>query len=269
LKKLFHIQEGETANIQPVLSLRIGKGFAGFAVTNKVTNELHELAYCSTDGWDEAELSELFSSFPILNKPFYDIQVAWDYNRSTLVPSANYDYQNAAQLLNTLYGVAPGEITISEVIAEWQLQNVFSVPQQVHDWVREKFPTAKSRNQFSLSMRKINAGESEGVMLVDFRKNDFVLTVAKQSRFLLAQIFEYTTPEDVLYYLLKICKQFSFSQQGVQLELSGLIDKDSALYKELYQYFINISFREADWKGSNEYPAHFFTSLNDLAKCAL
>jgi Protein of unknown function (DUF3822) len=257
------------ANIQPVLSLRIGNEFAGFSVTNRVTNELHELAYCSTDEWNEGELSELFFSFPVLNKSFYDIQVAWDFNRSSLVPSTKYDYQNAAQLLDTVCGLSPGEITISEAVAECQLQNVFSVPQQVHDWVKEKFPAAKSRNQFSLSIRKINAAEAQGIMLVDFRKNNFTVMVAKGSRFLLAQTFEYTTPEDVLYYLLKTTKQFSLSQQEVQLQLSGLIDKDSALYKELYQYFINISFGEADWKGGNEYPAHFFTSLNDLAKCAL
>jgi hypothetical protein len=50
--------------------------------------------------------------------------------------------------------------------------------------------------------------------------------------------------------------------------LSGLIDKQSALYKELYQYFINIEFSEAGWNmAGTEYPAHFFTSLNDLAQC--
>ncbi len=238
MKKLFHIQEEETANIQPLLSIRIGNEFAGFAVINKVTNELQELGYCTTEEWSEGELNELFSSFPVLGKTFYDVQVAWDFNRSTLVPSANYDYQNAAQLLATLYGVAPGEITISEAVPEWQLQNIFSVPQHVHDWVKEKFPTAKSRNQFSLFIRKLNAVEAEGIMLVDFRKNNFTVTVAKQSRFLLAQTFEYTTPEDVLYYLLKTSEQFSLLQQEVQLQLSGLIDKDSALYKELYQYFI-------------------------------
>ncbi|MBK8605606.1 MAG: DUF3822 family protein [Chitinophagaceae bacterium] len=107
----------------------------------------------------------------------------------------------------------------------------------------------------------------EGRLQVDFRKTEFVVIAANRNNILLTQTFEYTTPEDVLFYLLKICKQFSLSRERVELQLSGLVDKQSSLYKELYQYFINIDFRNALWNTGAEYPAHFFTSLNDLAKC--
>ena len=117
-------------------------------------------------------------------------------------------------------------------------------------------------------MNNINSVSEGGSMLIDFRKDDFTMVVTKGSEFLFAQTFDYSTPADVLYYLLKTCQQFSLSQQGLQLQLSGLIDKQSSLCNELYQYFINVEFREANWNVSNKYPAHFFTSLNDLAKCA-
>ncbi|MBL0129692.1 MAG: hypothetical protein IPP43_00005, partial [Chitinophagaceae bacterium] len=45
------------------------------------------------------------------------------------------------------------------------------------------------------------------------------------------------------------------------------IDKQSSLYKELYQYFIGVEFSDASWNSMREFPDHFFTSLNDLAKC--
>jgi len=109
------------------------------------------------------------------------------------------------------------------------------------------------------------SGES---LVVDFRTNDFTVLASKGSLLLLTQTFAYSTPEDVLYYLLNTCRQFNLSQQELQLQLSGLIDKRSSLYNELYQYFIHIDFREAGWNLKNEYPAHFFTSLNDLATCA-
>ena len=57
------------------------------------------------------------------------------------------------------------------------------------------------------------------------------------------------------------------SQYEVQLSISGLVDKDSALYKELYSYFINIEFRNANWTHA-DHPNHFFTHLNDIVKCA-
>ena len=120
--------------------------------------------------------------------------------------------------------------------------------------------------ELSLGIKNIDSADA-GSLTVDFQKDNFTVIAAKGIHFLLAQTFEYVTPADVLYYLLKICQQFSLSQQELQLQLSGLIDKQSSMYNELYQYFINIEFRDANWKMINDYPAHFFTSLNDLARC--
>jgi hypothetical protein len=71
---------------------------------------------------------------------------------------------------------------------------------------------------------------------------------------------------------LKACNQFSLSREEIQLFISGLIEKESQLFRELYLNFLNIQFREPTWRlagnGDKEYPSHFFTSLNDLARCA-
>jgi hypothetical protein len=88
----------------------------------------------------------------------------------------------------------------------------------------------------------------------------------------LAQIFPYIKVEDILYWLLDICRQFSLPQTEVKLVLSGLIEKKSAIFKELYQYFLNIEFASVtdDIRLSGdfyEYPSHFFSSLFKLALC--
>ena len=50
---------------------------------------------------------------------------------------------------------------------------------------------------------------------------------------------------------------------------AGGVSKKVRLYKDLYQYFIHITFRSSNWEtAEDEYPGHFFTSLNDLAICA-
>jgi hypothetical protein len=96
--------------------------------------------------------------------------------------------------------------------------------------------------------------------------------VIKNNSILLAQIFAYSKPADILYWLLKICKELSLSQNEVKLSISGLIDGRSAMYKELDQYFLNIEFASIanGVKLSNpfhEYPIHFFSSLYKLAAC--
>jgi Protein of unknown function (DUF3822) len=268
LKQLFHIERGDAENVQQVLSLRLGEKHGSFSITNKQGNELYELAYCSSEGWNENSLADFFTNCPSLRNSFYQVVVAYDNPQSILTPSAFYKSEEAEVVLKIMHGVQTGSDIISELIAEWQLYNTYAVYSEVDKWVNQKFPAARSWHQYSLAVKKINAAGNDGSLAIDFRQSDFTLIAGRQSRILLTQTFEYTTPEDALYYLLKTCRQFSLSQKEVSVQLSGLIDKQSALYKELYQYFINLEFREADWNAGSEYPAHFFTSLNDLAQCA-
>src|SRR6185295_4919111 len=100
-----------------------------------------------------------------------------------------------------------------------------------------------------------------------------VVTVSFR-KLLLAKTFSYTSPEDVLYYLLKCCRQLNLSQQTVKISLAGLIEKDSAVYRELYKYFINLEFESlsADVKlgeSLSVHPEHYFSSISKLAACVL
>ena len=268
MKQLFHIISSPPQNVQQVLSLILGEKHACFAITDKSGNELHELAYCSVDNWSEALLNEFLNQYPAIRHSFYKVLVACDFPQSMLTPSSVYQLGESQLLLQSMHGFIPGSQTVSELIPDWQLFNTYSVPDEIIRWVKEKYPDAKTMHQFTLALKKIQAGGPEGAITVDFRKEDFTMLVAGNSRMLLAQTFSYKTPDDVIYYLLKTCSQFTFSQKEVNLKLTGLVEKESALFKELYQYFINLEFREAVWKSGNEFPSHFFTSLNDLAQCA-
>ena len=267
LKQLFHIKSEKTENVLQVLSLRLGENHASFAITDKTGNELYELAYGSMGG-DKDELAYFFNKYPSLQNSFYRVLIAYDHPQSILTPSAIYQPETAGLFLNASYGIMTGSDLISELISEWQLYNTYTVPLEQLKWIRQKFPAARSWHQYSLTIKKLNAAGNAGQLLVDFRTDDFTLLVAKDSKLVLAQCFSYTTPGDVLYYLLKTCRQFSLSQKDVDLQLTGLIDKNSALYNELYLYFMNVQFRRAGWDTGADYPVHFFTSLNDLAQCA-
>ena len=273
MKQLFHLENNTSEGGQQVLSLNLGQKHAGFAITSKSGLDLFQLAVCSADdpiaiGWNEKELMKFFAAYPTLNNTFYKVRVSYDFPESILISSREYKQEDSRLLLDTLYGNRGNALVIAELIPEWQLYNIYAVPKDISDWLGSKFTTAHCRHQYSLSIKNINTADDNGCLNIDFRKDDFTLIASKGNHFLLAQTFEYSTPGDVIYALLKICQQFSFLQQLVQVKLTGLIDIQSYLYKELYQYFYNVSFRDANWQAGNQFPAHFFTLLNDLAICA-
>jgi hypothetical protein len=268
LKQLFHIESRNTGNVQQVLSLRLGEKHTCYSITNKQGNELYELTFCSIDEWNEKSLTEFFAAYPSIQNTFYEVLVAFDHPQSILAPSLIHKPEESSLFLKAMYGTLSGSTIISELIEEWQMYNTYPVPDEIHKWIQQKFPAAKSRHQYSLAVKGMKEISSGGNLLVDFRMEDFTVIAVKDSKLMLAQTFPYSTHGDVIYYLLKACQQFLLSQKEVNVQLSGLIDKDSALYKELYQYFIHVEFREASWNQAGEYPAHFFTTLNDLARCA-
>jgi len=268
LKQLFHIKNDSGEQVQEVLSIRLGEKHFSFVITNKEGNVIHELAYCALDQCNEQELAECRKAYPVLSHAFYNVLIAYDNSQSLLIPSGHYKPGESSVLLKTMTGDLYGSHIISEQVNGWQLFNIYGMPKDVQDWMSQQFPYGNSRHQYSLAIKDIITTDA-GCVVVDFRTEDFTVLVARHHELLLARTIPYSTPEDVLYYLLKICEQFSLSQHGVRLRLSGLIDQQSALYRELTQYFIDIQFRQASWSGGgNEYPAHFFTSLNDLARCA-
>ncbi len=268
MKQLFHT-DSEGDRVQPVLSILLSDKMIGFSITNKQGNSLYQLAYCSVNEWTDEELDCFFSAYPVLEEEYYQVLISYSFRRQLIVPASSYRKNDGGLLISTLLGNSGSVSVVSEAIPEWQLYNVYAVPDIVHDRLRRQFPKATFRHQQSLELRNTNAGIEQGCLQVDFATDDFSVLAVSQSKLLFSGSCEYSSPADVLYYLLRVCHQFSLSQQDVQLQLSGLIDSNSALYKELYQYFIHISFRDAMWSGTNEYPAHFFTSLNDLAQCAL
>ena len=271
LKQLFHINGGKAEeSVQQVLSVRIGERHFSYAIANRTGTELYSLAYYTVDETTGEILAEIFSRHQELHNPFYGVQVSYDHPGSLLVPFQYHNANSARNLLDTMYGVTAQTSVISEAVSEWQLYNVYAVPSDVHDWISRKLPACKYRHNYTLGVSVMPASTADR-LLIDFNSDDFSFIAVKQGKLLIAQTFSYTTPEDILYYLLKTCNQFSLSREEVQLMISGLIEKESQLFRELYQYFLHTDFREPVWRlpqsGENGYPPHFFTSLNDLARC--
>jgi hypothetical protein len=110
--------------------------------------------------------------------------------------------------------------------------------------------------------------------MIDFRTDEFSVLVLNENQLQLLRSFSYSSPEDVLYYLLKICQQTGLSQQEVKIILSGLIEKDSTIFRELYKYFIHLEFEKLPGEISiaeelAECPQHYFSSICKLATCVL
>lgn len=266
MKQLFLIENPIEQAVPKVLSVQIGPAFAAYAVTDRAGNRLEELGYYLTDRWDAGSLEAFFAGRPAFEQSYYEVLVAYDFPESSLVPALEYRHEEAGNLAAGLFGRASAANTVAEAVRVKDLYNVYSVPQDIMEVVKSRFPAAKTRHQYSVLLEKA-VSPGDDTILLDIRDSEFSLLLTRQGSILLAQTYSYSSPEDVLYYLVRAAQAFDVSREQCRLMVSGLIDQQSSLYKELYLYFIGISFRDATWS-HREYPLHFFTTLNDIARCA-
>ena len=216
-------------------------------------------------------MTEIFEQHTVLRHAFKQCDINYSIAESILVPESHYKKEDEQLHLQALYGINDKSIVKSGHLYRWKLYAVFRIPQYLQEQLHHKFSEVKSWHNYSVQLKGIPDGIGDA-LFVEFRTDEISVVVLKKSILQLVQTFTYSVPADVLYYLLKICRQFSLSQQEVKVDLSGLIEKDSAIYRELYKYFLHLNFgsipEEIKLAGVfSEFPAHYFSSVCKLATC--
>ena len=247
-----------------------GKRYCSFAVMNYLSKELLEFGYFTTHD-EEEDYKKFFEETEVLNTRYYQVLIAYDADESVQIPSAIYKYEDGQLHLDAVYGKNVHTTIVSENVPGWNFQNVYRLPASLQSAVSWKYLSGKFWNMCSVVLKNYT-GNNGDAMILDFKTDEFSVLVLKGNKLKLAKTYSYSSPDDVLYYLLKVVHQLGLSQQETILFLSGLIEKDSAVYRELYKYFINVEFDSlsGDVKLSKElttHPDHYYSSISKLAAC--
>lgn len=223
----------------------------------------------------EELLAEMIEEDDLFSKENIEIFFIYNFEESTLVPDKFFGIDINKEITELVYGNLQKGFIFSEKIPWWELQNVYRVPTAVHNILQQKFSDAKHWHAYSLllkSHKMFTAKENLDLIKTIFYADKIIVTVFKKSQLQLIQTFIYQDAKDVIFYIMNCCKQFDINTEELQLEISGLIDKHSSIFRELLKYFGNISFEEMGdtikvTDELNEYPLHYFSSLLKMAVC--
>lgn len=273
MKSIFKIGNSDDLNSsQAVLLIEVGETHCCFAIVDYANYMMVQSCYYVSDKNENNDLlKEIIREHKELKQSFRQTIIGYYTAENIMVPSKLYQYGESQKLLEPLYEKGQN-IVVSESITEWQLYNIYHVPAAIHGLLGRNFATGNFWHVYSILLRNGLGGFDGGGLVIDFKTDSFSIVAIKNNSLLLAQIHSYIKAEDVIYWLLKTCKEFSLSQNEVKLVIAGLIDKKSAVFKSLYQYFLNIEFASVEndirlSRDFEEYPVHFFSSFYKLASC--
>lgn len=267
MQKLFYIPYSDVIEAHhSILSVQIGSGYIGYAIT---TDEHHllELGWYASKAAYATSLQELLKEQTHLNQNFSKLNFCIDSNSNVLMPTerATEDF-DAALYLNS-HNVA--DIVLQNQISSLSLSNIYSVPYPLHEAFPEGW-TFKPIHLKTLFLNNLADDKGRGNITLNIMNDHINLIVSRGNKLLIAQSYHFSSPDDVLFYLLKICETHDLQQRELVLKISGLIDRDSSLYKALYKYFLIIEFESASWKikeNNIDFAPHLFRTLNLLSLC--
>lgn len=254
-------------NTEPVLLWEIGSNYSFLSLWTDDIKACRHIQASMFDEMDAAEsIDRIYAPYKEADLQFKKVVICSAFPEALLVPRKYFSQDG--NLLDLVYEKQAGH-QFYDFAGQWQLVNFYSIPEPVFQFISDQFPFVSFRHVYTPILKMNNVYDDPDQVWVHFLNKQFRVLVKKNHELQLVQTYSFETPMDVVYYLLKICTEFEMSQEETLLVVSGFIENDSALYRELYQYFLNIQFPELAEVEMPEhnYPPHFFTSLINLATC--
>ena len=181
---------------------------------------------------------------------------------------AKYEKIALQNQLQLTFPFQPNSLFLQESYADWQFYLGYLMPTAIFRAIESKYPNCQFKHAFKPMLSNLPPRDLDYTIFIEVSIQQMDLLVFRADQLVFCGTFHYTTEQDALFYLLKICQEYSFEIAEVQLQLSGLVDHSSKLYAELSSYFLNVIFRRnsIDWS-STSFPSHYFTLLTNNLPC--
>lgn len=270
MKRTFHITSQNVAGIRDaVLLCELSQHHACLAVADAVSKSIEQVSYYEVkSGLDPDKLRQLMKADGLDLTNISRVVLGNAFKEVVLIPVHHFTEESAKRFYTTTFG-STGEIFFFDELSDENSVLVHAVPQAIMGVLKSVRET-EIKHSYACWLKTLDGSIAEDGLAVHVTGKEIRVIAKREHQLKLVQTYFYTTPLDVVYYLLAVCREYGLSQTGTTVVLSGLISEDSALYNELHQYFSNIRF----WKPlvrslGSEHPHHFFSSMYNLAACVL
>jgi len=268
MKALFDISSAIPDPFDCLLICEVTDDGFSYAIKNQTDGTFTTVAVFEADKSAAREnysdsLRDLIEQIEVLKRHFKQVIIMFSFEDSVLIPFSMYSSLENEQVLKLIHGdLKENSAVMTDLVTGSGVYNAYRVPKPVVNVVKSYFPHATTVHQYSVLLQQ---PQPTGHQLnVVFYPKRIVLHLYKNGRTVLINAYGYKRPEDVSYTLLNACQHFEM--ENVPVKISGLIEKESALYKELYKYFETIEL--AELPASHQYaadisqqPAHYFSHL--------
>lgn len=245
-----------TKNNNKELSIQIHLNGLSFCILNRTSNTIEFLK--SIDFGQKLNPSDILdhlkaelSSNAVFSENFDDVLVIHQNELSTLVPKALYNQNHKADYLKFNTKILRTDFITQDDIEVNDSINVYVPYVNINNYIFETFGEFVYKHAATILIQTIlqkSKTEKSAEVYINCNRSTIELLVVDKAQLLLFNVFEYTSKEDFIYYVLFVFEQLEIDVETTPVKLSGSVDKDDAIYSILYTYVRHISFIDIDYK---------------------
>lgn len=179
----------------------------------------------------------LFAEETILQNNFEQIFLVYHAQNFTLVPEHIYQNQLDKEITPLLFENNDQLAWISNQISQVEAELLFALPKSFKHAVTKRWPSAQLIHPLKqlIEQTGISAGESKLLLLFD--ADHFSLALFSQNQLKLINNFSFKHPNDVVYFILTVLRQFTISAKDIRTLYAGKTKAHTGLEDLLQKHF--------------------------------
>jgi hypothetical protein len=274
---IYNSEEDSVVDADDCLVLEIGRNHVACIkkkVHKKIISDFELFSFTENEA---GSLQKLFKSISfeskLLTKEYPATDVFINNELSVLVPVFNFNTTIARDYLNIVFGEDESyKIQFDHLPVEPGMMNAYRVPEDLLSTLHQTLTNTRLKHTYSNIVKTVVSNISSfpsECIYIQFYNTFIIVVVIKEEKLCIIQSFVYETPEDVLYNLLNITERFELDNNGLTVQISGMIDLNYTLYRDLITYFRHVEVQNVVSSSLHldvkDYPLHYFTPFFNLA----
>lgn len=180
-------------------------------------------------------------------------------------------------LSDSIYQTLHGDLKVSDIhtdhVNQWELALVYGVEKTILHFLKARYPSLQTKHFISLALVSLfrnNLEDLDSFIKIYFSQYYLTVILVKGAQLQFAQSIYFETTEDAIYQLLNLVERHHMDLKYLKAQVSGHIDEDSATWKELKKYVLDISLEPTtsiETSTSDSVGSHFFTPHLQVLQC--
>jgi hypothetical protein len=175
------------------------------------------------------------------------VKIAIASHKITVAPHDFIKHENARDFISVAHAVYESEDILTEPIFDLGPVVAVAIPLYIEEMCKTIFPGSVLHTSAAVFVKAVLKSHSQSIarqVFLNVYKSFFEIVVIQGSRLIYLNTFRYTTPSDVLYYVIFVLEQLGFVPSEENVTVSGDISESGIIFTQLKMYCASLTFAE-------------------------